>query len=217
MENNKVEALVFDMDGTLAATEDLHMQAWLQVLGELGMDVDHEWFQQWIGSSDAVLAREVLAEHDLASTQEEMQEKKRNLFYAAARSGASLFEGVKEGLATLKEKFPLALATSSSDMDAEAVFFRTGLDTYFSTIVTSDRVERLKPDPYPYLLACRELKKDPSVCIAIEDSPIGVEAAHKAGLYVLGITTSKTPEELGLAHRIFSTTREAMDWIDQLK
>lgn len=211
------KALVFDMDGTLAATEPLHMDAWLTVLGKHGLDVDEQWFQQWVGLSDAILAAAVVKDHDLGTDQETLQREKRTLFWAKARSSAELFPGVLDGLTALRQKYPIALCTSSSDKDAEAVFSNTGLDKYFETIITSDRVTKLKPDPSPYLLACRELGVEPLHCIALEDSPAGVTAANRAGLYVIGLTTSKEPDELEGAHIIFPETRQAMDWILELQ
>ena len=139
------------------------------------------------------------------------------LFWAKARSSAELFPGVLDGLSALRQKYPIALCTSSSDKDAEAVFSNTGLDQFFETIVTSDRVANLKPDPSPYLLACRELGMNPAQCVALEDSPAGVTAAKRAGLYGIGLTTSKEPEELKGAHIIFPETRQAMDWILELQ
>ncbi len=212
-----VKALVFDMDGTLAATEPLHMDAWLTVLGNHGMEVDEDWFQQWVGLSDAILAASVVNDYDLGVGQETLQHEKRTLFWAKARSSAELFPGVLDGLSALRQKYPIALCTSSSDKDAEAVFSNTGLDQFFETIVTSDRVANLKPDPSPYLLACRELGMNPAQCVALEDSPAGVTAAKRAGLYVIGLTTSKEPEELKGAHIIFPETRQAMDWILELQ
>jgi len=212
-----IKALVFDMDGTLAATEPLHMDAWLTVLNNRGLDVDEEWFQQWVGLSDAMLAAAVVKDHDLGADQETLQHEKRTLFWAKARASAELFPGVIEGLAALRQKYPIALCTSSSDKDAEAIFANTGLDEYFETIVTSDRVTNLKPDPSPYLLACRELDIAPTNCMALEDSPAGVTAANRAGLFVIGLTTSKEAEELDGAHIIFPETRQAMDWILELQ
>jgi len=212
-----VQAIVFDMDGTLAATEPLHMEAWLTVLGNHGLDVDEDWFQQWVGLSDGILAASVVKDYDLGTDQETLQHEKRTLFWAKARSSAELFPGVLEGLAALRQKYPIALCTSSSDKDAEAVFANTGLDEYFETIVTSDRVTNLKPDPSPYLLACSELGIDPEKCIALEDSPAGVQAAHRAGLYVIGLTTSKEAAELEGADIIFPETRHAMEWILELQ
>jgi len=209
-----IEGLVFDLDGTLAATEPLHEEAWLSVLYEQGLtQLDSSWFEQWVGHTDNRLAASVVAEFQLAADAASLQDAKRRYYHARARKAAQLFPAVGEGLSALAKKYPIALATSSSDADADAVFSGTGIDQYFRSIVTCDRVAERKPAPECYLLACRELGLPPKNCIAFEDSPAGVEAAYRAGLTVLAILSSKTKEELSQAHHHFGTTREAMDWV----
>jgi len=207
------QGIVFDMDGTLAATEPLHMDAWLSVLQKAGLPFDEDWFQQWVGLSDKILAEAVVRDYAIELSVAELQEQKRNLFHATARRKAKLFEGIDEALTWLQQRIPLAMATSSSDLDAEAVFANTQLQRFFRTIVTADRVTNVKPAPEPYLLACRELNLPPTQCIAIEDSPAGVTSARRAGLIVLGVTTSKTPEQLREAHRVFPNTGAAIGWL----
>lgn len=205
--------LVFDMDGTLTATEPLHMQAWLDVLARYGLIFGSSWFRQWVGLSDRMLAESVLREYDLQVELEVLQEEKRQLFYQTARERAELYPGTEDGLVHLGSRYPLALATSSSDRDAEAVFSRTQLNRFFGVIVTADRVEKLKPDPSCYLLACRELGLSPTDCLAVEDSPAGVRAAKRAGLTVVAVTTSQTTDRLAEADHLFPDTRSAMDWL----
>lgn len=207
------KGIVFDMDGTLAATEPLHMDAWLSVLNDAGFPFDEHWFQQWVGLSDRMLAEAVVRDYDILLSVEDLQEQKRNLFYTTARQKAKLYDGIDEALTWLQQRIPIALATSSSDLDTEAVFINTQLDRFFRTIVTSDRVTNLKPAPEPYLLACSELDLPPTECVAIEDSPAGVTSARRAGLTVIGVTTSKTPEQLHEAHYIFPHTKEAIAWL----
>lgn len=209
------KGIVFDMDGTLAATEPLHMEAWLTVLGDAGFSFDEHWFQQWVGLSDRVLAEAVVRDYQSALTVEQLQERKRNLFHATARQKAELFTGLDEALSWLQPRIPLGLATSSSDLDAEAVFANTRLNRFFRSIVTSDRVDNLKPAPDPYLLACREIGLAPQDCVALEDSPAGVTSACRAGLTVIGVTTSKTAEQLAEAHHIFPNTYDAINWLGQ--
>lgn len=209
------KGIVFDMDGTLAATEPLHMEAWLTVLHDAGFNFDEHWFQQWVGLSDRVLAEAVVRDYSPAWSVEELQERKRNLFHATARQKAELFVGLDQALAWLQSHIPLALATSSSNLDAEAVFANTQLNRFFHTIVTSDRVDNLKPAPDPYLLACREIGLAPQDCVAFEDSPAGVTSAREAGLTVIGVTTSKTAGQLAEAHHIFPNTYDAIHWLGQ--
>jgi beta-phosphoglucomutase-like phosphatase (HAD superfamily) len=80
-------------------------------------------------------------------------------------------------------------------------------------VVTGDEVEHSKPEPDSYLLAAERLGFPACYCVAIEDSATGVHSAREAGLTVLAVTNSVPAERLAEAHRIFSSTPEAVAWI----
>lgn len=207
------QGIVFDLDGTLVDTEPLHRDAWLDTLSTYKLHYDEDWFSQWIGQSDRTLASWVV-EHVLRDTEDEaLLESKRKKYHRLASEYTPLFRGVGEALPILANKYALAIATNSSDEDAEAVFLSTRIQPYFKAIVTSNKVAQMKPAPDAYLQAATLLQIEPKKLIAIEDSPAGITAARLAGLFTLGVTNSHPEEKLREADKIFPTTQDALMWI----
>jgi beta-phosphoglucomutase len=91
-----------------------------------------------------------------------------------------------------QEGFPTALATQSHREQARRVLGILGLEDEFDVVVTRDDVEHGKPDPEVHLLAARGLDFEAGECLAIEDSPAGVQGALAAGMEVIAVTTRLT-------------------------
>ncbi|HPG05623.1 MAG TPA: HAD family phosphatase [Saprospiraceae bacterium] len=207
------QGIVFDLDGTLVDTEPLHRDAWLDTLSTYHLNYDEAWFSQWIGQSDRTLASWVVANALHQMDEETLLESKRKKYYRLASEYTPLFRGVGEALPILASKYALAIATNSSNEDAEAVFLSTRIEPYFKAIVTSNKVAHMKPAPDPYLQAASLLQIDPKKLIAVEDSPAGITAARQAGLYTLGVTNSHPEDKLKEADKIFPSTQDALIWI----
>ena len=207
------QGIIFDLDGTLVNTEPIHCDAWLSVLAKYDLHFDHSWFEQWIGQSDRVLAEAVEKFYNVPVDAATLQSEKRKTYHQMAAQSAKAFAGVDESLLLLKERYRLGVATNSSDEDAAAVFKKTQLDQHFITIVTADQVDHLKPAPDMFFLASKRLGLFTDVCLVLEDSPSGVKAAKTAGMFVLAVTNSHPEEKLKEANMIFSSTKEALDWI----
>lgn len=94
---------------------------------------------------------------------------------------------------------PMAVVTSSTRTEANAVIAALHLSRYFPVIVTAEDVDRGKPDPQGYLLAAAELHTRPDQCLVVEDAPSGIQAARKAGMSVLAITNTHQAPDLSSA------------------
>lgn len=211
------QGIVFDLDGTLVDSEIVHADAWLGVLARHGLVFDYHWFDRWVGLSDRHLAESVASDYALAVTTEVLRKEKQQLFHTLVARQLKAFSGVEEELAGLSRSgIPMALATNSPLADVEQVFRATRLGQWLQQVVTADDVRQLKPAPDMYLLAVERLGLLPAHCIAMEDSPAGVAAARKAGLYVLGLTTSQPAGVLAEAHEIFPRPYEALQRIKSL-
>jgi HAD superfamily hydrolase (TIGR01509 family) len=208
--------IIFDLDGTLVDSEPIHRDAWFDVLARYDLRFGNDWFEQWIGHSDRVLAEAVEKFYKVPVKASDLQEQKRSIYHQMAAAKTQIFAGVAEQLPLLKAKYRLGIATNSSDQDAAAVFHNTKLDRYFQTIVTADMVDKLKPAPDLYLLASKRLGLFTDACIVVEDSPAGVKGAKAAGMYVLAVTNSHPEESLQAADRIFPTTLDALQYISGL-
>lgn len=207
---NKYSALICDLDGTLVDSEPIHADAWLHILAQRGLHFTHEWFEQWIGTSDRFLAKNTIEQHNLEATVKELQLAKQLHYHQLVSEKLETFVGVEEGLQRIGQQRPIAIATNSGRKDAQEVFKATKLDEMVQVSVTADDVDQLKPAPDMYLLAAQKIGVNPQACVAIEDSPAGVASARAAGMYVLGLTTSQVVEKMGEAHEIFADTKTAL-------
>ncbi len=185
----KLRGLLCDLDGTLVDSEPLHCSAWLTILSEdFGIEYDAHWFEQWIGTSDSVVAHFVVNEHGLDLGEEELVSRKQARYHEGVAVGGRTFPGVDEALQRVAARFPLAIATNSGRTDADVMIGATGLERYTSVSVTASDVREMKPKPDIYLLAAERLGLPATACIAIEDSGPGGVAAKAAGCYLIALT-----------------------------
>ncbi|MEL7162392.1 MAG: HAD family phosphatase [Bacteroidota bacterium] len=188
-----LQALLCDLDGTLADTEPQHCSAWLRLLSEnYNLHYDEHWFEQWIGTSDRAVAAWLIEEHHLGADVDAMIAAKQDRFHREVRTGGRSFPGVAEVLQRISGKYPLAIATNSGRADTDVVIPALGLDRFTDVIVTATDVKHLKPAPDIYLLAAARLGVEPAKCIAVEDSGPGGEAAKAAGCYLIGLNAGVT-------------------------
>ena len=214
----RIGGIVFDLDGTLADTEPLHIDTWLVILNNLGLKFDESWMHQWIGLSDRLVAEHVCEQYLKGQSVEGLQQLKQQTYRNRAITEVKLFDQVEDYLHEITQFVPIALATNSSQDDVSAVFQATNLQRHLKVIVTANDVTNLKPHPEPYQSASFKLGLEPSLCFALEDSPAGIHSAKSAGLFAIGVENSHPTEKLKEANLIFSDTPKALAYIlDVLK
>ncbi len=191
-------AVIFDMDGVLVDSGVYHRAAWRTLLHELGVEpADGEFWRLTIGRP-VEEALPTLVGRPL-STQEIARygRRKTDLFHQLAQGRLQAIPGAIAFVRGLERaQVPRALATSASPRSASAVLSQLGLTRHFPVVVTADDVERGKPDPEVYLTAASRLEVPPRRCVVFEDSLVGVEAARRAGMFPIGLTTAHTEAEL---------------------
>jgi HAD superfamily hydrolase (TIGR01509 family) len=177
-----LQAVLFDMDGTLVDTERLWWEAVELVAGRplteadqpevLGRPVEHtaDWLAATTGAPAADIAAELHRE-----------------FAARVRTGIVPRPGALDLLDALaRDGVPTALVTASPRAVADTVLDALGASR-FAASVTADDTGHTKPAPDPYLAACRALGVDPAACVAVEDTQTGVSSAEAAGCAVLAV------------------------------
>jgi HAD superfamily hydrolase (TIGR01509 family) len=207
--------VVFDLDGVVADSEPLHVRAWVQVLGGLGVslrEIGESSLAAWVGVPDVEIVAGLVPRFGLPLEAGELLDRKRAAYRALIPGSLATFPGVREELGSW-DGVPLGMATATPRREAELMLQTLGLSGVFRVLVTRDDVERAKPAPDCYLLAASRLGLDPAGCAAVEDAPYGARAARAAGMHVLGVTTSYAAERLGEAHRLFSTVPQAIRWL----
>jgi beta-phosphoglucomutase len=207
-----IRGVIFDLDGVLADSEGIHILAWEEIAREYRLPEDRLPLHDWIGYPDTEIVKDVVREHGLSITPENLLEHKRRIFRRLIAEQLKPIPGSVEALSELNT-LPLGLATSSSRSEAELMLRILGIADRFQTVVTSDEVKHSKPEPDSYLLAAERLGILPEHCVAIEDSSAGVQSARAAGMIVLAITNSLPAERLSAANEIFDVTEDAVRWI----
>jgi HAD superfamily hydrolase (TIGR01509 family) len=197
---------LFDLDGTLVDSSALHDHAYRRVLAEhapwllAGFDYESVKGKSTEDGLAAAGIRDPEALVRLAAL--------KQLHYRAAVLGGQLepIAGALELLTALRGRgHALYLVTSGSRGSVSIVMEATGLDVFFSGIVTASDVVNAKPAPDAFLLCLQRYSLAPEDCVVVEDAPSGVAAARAAGLAVIGVNN---PAVSGLADLYFETLGE---------
>jgi HAD superfamily hydrolase (TIGR01509 family) len=205
-------ALIFDMDGVLADTEPLHVEAWLRTLRDFDPAAVYEQRTRMTGMSSPVIAAALVRELGLDVSAAELLRRKRAAWEEIAHRELQPFAGLGAEIARFSG-LPRGLATSSTRTDVDFMLGRLGLAGSFSPIVTCDDVVEAKPAPDVYREAARLLGLPASSCLVIEDSPNGIRAAVAAGTQVLAVSPHPVEELPPGVLRVFATTVEALQWL----
>ncbi len=189
-------ALLFDLDGTLAETDSLHLPTWVDVLGPHGIEVDEAFYMENIsGRSNGEIVRDLLPNLSREEGKEIADAKE-----ASFRERAGELEPLPGLLDLLGEArgrgLKTALVTNAPQENVEAILLAIELGEFFDEVVLSDEVGQVKPDPAPYRAALDRLGLSPEEAIAFEDSTSGISSAVGAGIPTIGIASTQDPEKL---------------------
>jgi beta-phosphoglucomutase len=218
MEVLMIRAVIFDLDGTLVETEALKAISYARAAVELRPELNEaeiiEAFKDVVGLSREEVAVALMERFGLqAAAQARMAEfgvsepwqayvRVRQRIYEALLEDPELIRQQQwsHNIALLHEfrrqGYPIALATMSYREQVRRVLEVLDLSNVFDFIASRDDVAQGKGDPEIYFLAARALGVSPTECLAIEDSPAGVQAALAAGLDVIAVSTPLTRQRL---------------------
>ena len=179
-----VEALVFDLDGTIADTESVEYDAIRRVWADHGIDYPIERWSQVVGQAWSPSWVTELA--DEAGADPAASRAAKRAYHDELLAALVLRPGVAALIAAAGDAdIPLAIASNSDSGWVEGVLEQLGLLSHFLAVTTIDRVAQGKPHPEPFLAACRRLGARPERSVAFEDSATGVASAVAAGLYTV--------------------------------
>lgn len=187
-----VRAVIFDMDGVIVMTEDLHVSAERATCKEFGIEAPLTAWNDFKGRTAIEIACTILNNYSTGGiSPKQFVDRKTEIYLDMIETELPEIEGATDFIAIAHRTFgKCALTTSSSKVIKNAVFDQLGLDTFFDVVVTGDQVTNGKPDPEPYLATVEKLSVPASLCVVIEDSDNGILSAKQAGCRVIGITTS---------------------------
>jgi beta-phosphoglucomutase family hydrolase len=195
---NGNRAFIFDMDGTLVDNMKFHSQAWMALFESLGIHLDADEFQRrTAGKTNPEILRKFT---DRNLTDEEIRglsDQKENFYRDLYRPHLKATTGLLFFLEQAQElNIPMGLATAAGKENIAFVLQGLKLEDFFCAIVGAEDIQRGKPDPEIFIKSAFKLHVQPKECIVFEDSLFGIEAAQRAGMRSVFITTSHQLEEL---------------------
>ena len=211
----KLQCVIFDMDGVIINSEEIHKKAYYETFNSLGVDVSEELYKTMTGSSTINAFQKLVNHFNLNNIPEELvlQKRKRYVNYFENDPTLALVHGVKELIQFLnKQNLTLVLASSSAMVNINRVFSRFDLNQYFTAKISGADLTASKPHPEIFEKAAILGGVSKEQCIVIEDSDNGIEAANKAGIYAIGYRNLLiTDQTLNKADLIINDFKELIE------
>lgn len=209
----RYRAVLFDMDGIVADSMDYHAEGWQQVLREYcGLELSREDIFKREGMPGLESIVDIFEEKGVPVPSEEalteLRERKLQLF---ERHEIAVFPTIRDILDLLsRQRIAMGLVTGSLRRSVQHVL-RDDVLRYFEAVVTVDDIAKGKPDPEPYLCGIARLGVAKSDVLAVENAPMGVISAKRAGIDCFAIETTLDERFLTGADRVFRNHRDLYD------
>lgn len=185
------------MDGTLVDNMHVHVEAWRRLLEENGLDmVEHDFLVKTAGKTNREIMPSVFG--DISDERiTELAERKESLYREAYLPVRKPVNGLIDFLEESRRiGIRMAVATAASNPNMEFILDGLDLRKYFAAITTATDVRLGKPNPDMFLVSAEKLGVKPKDCLVFEDAIGGFEAAHRAGMVSIGITTVNSAEDV---------------------
>lgn len=191
-----IQAVIFDLDGVLMDSEWIAFLAWREVVEAHGGTLEDAVFEGMTGKSDMATAEYVVEQSGLEIDKEKYIDWTWQRMLDQMTGDIESLPGAKSLVSALAQRgLPLAIASNGFTGYIDNALRGLGLGTYFPVRVGADQVDHPKPAPDVYLVAAERLGADPTRCLAVEDSLVGMQAAAAAGLRVIAVPDRRTREK----------------------
>ncbi|MBI5762388.1 MAG: HAD family phosphatase [Planctomycetes bacterium] len=200
--------VIFDMDGVLVDSGPAHLQSWQLLAREMGRAITAEQFAHSFGQRSSEIITHIFGITDAVEIAR-LDARKESLYRDLVRGHVPAMPGAKELVTSLHAAgVRLAVGSSGPPENVKLVCEEMGLTLLMSAIVTGMDVQRGKPDPQVFQVAAERLGLSPAACVVIEDAPVGIEAAHRAGMACIALTSSHPRERLSAAELVVASLGE---------
>ncbi|MBE9181487.1 HAD family phosphatase [Oculatella sp. LEGE 06141] len=192
-----LQALLFDLDGTLANTDPIHYQTWKDVLKPYGIEIDRPFYDsRFSGRLNIDIVKNLLPQLSLEEGSA-LSRFKEAEFRNRATNALKPMPGLFDVMQWADEQgLKKAIVTNAPAENAVFLLQVLGLEHRFETVVLGDELPKGKPDPMPYQVALAELHVPAEEAIAFEDSPSGIRSAVSAGILTVGIASTQALQDL---------------------
>ena len=210
--NLGLRCIVFDFDGVLVDSEPIHFLAFKKIVEARGFKLSEDVYKErYLAMDDRGAFTKIFKDNNQMLSHEDLKklmDEKTVVFQELVQTEGILpFPAVPEFVMAAAQRYPLAIASGARRHEIELLLEAAGLRSYFEVIISSDDVEKGKPNPESYLKAVEGLNETgkrttpikPEECVVIEDSKDGIFSAHSAGMKCVAVATSYPPFELATA------------------
>jgi beta-phosphoglucomutase len=197
MTTENVFAAIWDMDGTLVDTAELHFEAWRETCHELGRDFTRADFAATFGRRNPEIIRVLFGDRFDESETARIGDRKEEMYRAAARKGVDLLPGVRGLLEGLHGAgFRQAIGSSAPHANLDLILELTRSARFFGAVVGAEDTQRGKPDPQVFQVAASRLGVAAERSVVLEDAVAGVQAAKAGGMRCVAVRfVAHHPEE----------------------
>ncbi len=190
-----IRGVIFDLDGVLVTTDDLHYQAWQRLADEekieFNREINHR--QRGIGRMESLdVLLELSPRHYSQAEKEALADRKNNYYRESLQTlkPADALPGARAMLKALRER-GIKIAVASASRNTPTIMKQVDLGGAVDAVADGSEVKKSKPDPEVFLLAAKKLGFTPDECIVVEDAPAGIEGGRRAGMAVFAIGPSE--------------------------
>ena len=182
-------AVIWDVDGTLVDTAELHFAAWARLFGEMGHTFSRDDFAATFGRRNPEIIRFLFRREFTDAEVAHIGETKETYYRTAAEKGVQLLPGVRQLLDGLHaRRVRQAVGSSAPRGNLDLILRITDSRQFFDAVVGMEDTTRGKPDPQVFLAAAEKLGVPPARCVVLEDAVAGVEAAKSGGMKCVAVT-----------------------------
>lgn len=188
---------IFDHDGVLVDSLEMHQRAWVELGLRTGLPVTAAFIHETFGMANPSIFRKLLGESITPAEIASYTDLKETCYRDLARGQIVLMAGVRD----LLDRFTaagltLAIGTSGVRANSQLTIDETGLEGRFAAISSAEDFTHGKPDPEVFLVAAKKVGIEPKHAVVFEDAVYGIQAAKTAGMYAVGVTTTSPAEDL---------------------
>nr|WP_256439387.1 HAD family phosphatase [Pedobacter sp. SYSU D00823] len=187
-----MKAFLFDLNGTMIDDMDYHTDAWHEILNnDLGANLSREQVKkEMYGKNHELLVRVFGDEKFTEEEKDKISFEKERRYQSRFKPHLKLINGLAEFLKKAHDRgIKMAIGSAAITSNVDFVLDGVNIREYFPVVISADNVSVSKPDPETFLKGAEQLGINPEDCIVFEDNPNGVEAARRAGMKCVVLTT----------------------------
>lgn len=204
---------IWDVDGTLVDTAELHYRAFKRFAAEEGREFSRQDFAWTFGRRNPEIMVQLFGEAGRGDAGRRMADRKEEYYRDAARAGVELLPGARALIGALAAAgWAQAIGSSAPPKNLELILELTGIGAALGAVVSGDDTVLGKPEPEVFLTAAARIGLSPADCVVLEDAVAGVEAARAAGMKCVAVTFCAHSSDADLraagAHRVVHSLAE---------